>query len=207
MLPPRNAHLRTANPCLHSAQTIGASYRGDSPIQIRSCEEVSPRDFFSSGAARNPDAIHIAVRKILSRDQFQRDRYAKGETADGRGITRPSSSSCEGGRPRRPSLPPSRSSLPTNAPLLVTTLVIAGLSRVSALQRARGERERGAYVADADLAAAAAAAAISPPSMYDILVSSLASRTHTKRSPQKRNRGTLATPTGMSRNSEFKCLM
>ena len=37
-------------------------------------------------------------------------------------------------------------------------------------------------MADADLAiaaAAAAAAAISPPSMYDILVSSLASRAHT----------------------------
>lgn len=63
-------------------------------------------------------------------------------------------------------------------------------------------------MADADLAtAAAAAAAISPPSMYDILVSSLASRahTHTKPSPQKRNRGTLAAPTGMSRSSEFKC--
>ena len=44
---------------------------------------------------------------------------------------------------------------------------------------------RGAYVP----AAAVAAAAISPPSMYDILVSSLTSHTYAQQSLQKRNRG------------------
>ena len=77
-----------------------------------------------------------------------------------------------------------------------------GLISCVCSQQPEGEERRRAYVA---AAAAAAAAAISPPSMYDILVSSLTLASHTlyaQQSLQKRNRGPFVPQTGKSKNSK-----
>ena len=125
--------------------------------KVREVKSLIPRLLLIRLRAQSRHDPRSSCPQILSQDHFHCERYAKREEEGERGKGALLGHHHHHVRPRRPARLPTASPLPL-LPHLLSRAYLMCL-----------QQRRGAYVAAADLAAAA----ISPPSMYDILVSSL----------------------------------
>ena len=130
--------------------------------KVREVKSLIPRLLLIRLRAQSRHDPRSSCPQILSQDHFHCERYAKREEEGERGKGALLGHHHHHVRPRRPARLPTASPLPL-LPHLLSRAYLMCL-----------QQRRGAYVAAADLAAAA----ISPPSMYDILVSSLSRITH-----------------------------